>query len=208
MTTRATPGLDGVQVRGMTRSAFLLRGALAAGGLYGAGAVAPFVGRAFGAGGGGDIAILNFALTLEHVESDFYKKAVAVKGLPPELASVLHQISGHEDAHVQQLTQTIQQLGATPSPAPKTSFPALRGAAAVLRIAVALEDAGVGAYNGAAPRIQSPALLAAAGSIVHVEGRHAGALRELAGKFPAPGAFDKSLTQAEATAAVKPYVTG
>ena len=65
-----------------------------------------------------------------------------------------------------------------------------------------------GAYNGAAPRIQSPDLLAAAGSIVHVEGRHAGALRELAGKFPAPGAFDRSLTRAEATAAVKPYVTG
>jgi hypothetical protein len=53
-----------IEIQGMTRSAFLVRGALAAGGAYGAGAVAPMVSRALAAAGGGDVAIFNFALTL------------------------------------------------------------------------------------------------------------------------------------------------
>ena len=198
--------LRSIEIRGMTRSAFLVRGALAAGGLYGAGAVAPMVSRALAAGGGGDTAIFNFALTLEQLESAFYKKAVGVAGLGPAVKKALQEIASHEDAHVQQLTQTLQQLGATPAAAPKTSFPRLGGQRAVLKLAVALEDTGVGAYNGAAPLIQSPDLLAAAGSIVQVEGRHAGVLRELAGMAPAPGAFDRSLTQAQVLARVKRYV--
>src|SRR3989442_12773880 len=97
MATRPTPGLDGVQVRGMTRSAFLVRGTLTAGSLFGAGAVAPLVERALGAGGGGDVAILHFALTLQHAEADFFKKAMAVKGAPPPLSSALAQSSRHAD---------------------------------------------------------------------------------------------------------------
>ena len=198
--------LRSIEIRGMTRSAFLVRGALAAGGLYGAEAVAPLVGRALAAGGGGDAAIFNFALTLEQLESSFYKQALGVTGLSAEVKKALQEIASHEDAHVKQLTQTLQQLGATPAPAPKTSFPKLGGQRAVLKLAVALEDTGVGAYNGAAPLIQSPDLLNAAGSIVQVEGRHAGVLRELAGMAPAPGAFDKSFTQGEVLTRVKPFV--
>jgi rubrerythrin len=78
----------------------------------------------------------------------------------------------------------------------------------VLSLAIQLEETGVGAYNGAAPLIQSPDLLNAAGSIVQVEGRHAGALRELAGKDPAPAAFDRSLSKADVLKAVKPFVKG
>ncbi|MEA2398966.1 MAG: hypothetical protein QOK25_2522 [Thermoleophilaceae bacterium] len=197
-----------VEIHGMTRSAFLVRSALAAGGLYGAGAVAPVVSRALAAGGGGDVGVFKFALTLEQIESAFYKQALAVKGLSPEVKKVLQEIAAHEDAHVKQLTQTLQQLGASPAPAPKTSFPALGGQAAVLRLAVTLEDTGVGAYNGAAATIKSPDLLAAAGSIVQVEGRHAGAVRELAGRAPAPAAFDRALATGAVLARVKPFVKG
>jgi rubrerythrin len=194
-----------VEVQGLTRASFLVRGALATGGLFGAGAVAGVVDRALAAGGAGDVEILNFALALERVEGAFYKQALTVKGLSGDVKKALKEIAGHEAAHAEQLNQTLQQLGAPVAPAPKTSFPALGGQAAVLALAIKLEETGVGAYNGAAPRIQSPDLLGAVGSIVQVEGRHAGALRELAGKQPASAAFDKALSAAEATGALKPY---
>jgi rubrerythrin len=197
-----------IEVRGMTRSAFLARGAMATGALYGAGAVAPVVERALAAQGGGDLAILDFALTLESIEVAFTKEALKVKGLSGDVKKALQEIAEHELAHQKQLTQTLQQLGATPSPAPKTSFPSLGDQKAMLSLAVKLEETGVGAYNGAAPLIQSEDLLAAAGSIVQVEARHAGALRELAGQDPAPAAFDKALSRGEVLKAVKPFVKG
>jgi rubrerythrin len=197
-----------IDVRGITRSAFLVRGAFAAGGLYGAGAVAPVVERALAAGGGGDEAILNFALTLEHVEAAFYQRALAVRGVSGAVKRALREIAAHEAAHVQQLTLTLQQLGAQAAAAPRTSFPSLGSERAALSLAVKLEETGVGAYNGAAPLIQSPDLLGAAASIVNVEARHAGALRELAGMDPAPVSFDRSLSRAQVLAAVKPFVKG
>jgi rubrerythrin len=195
-----------VEVRGMTRSAFIARSAFAAGALYGAGAVAPVVERALAAEPAGDTAILDFALTLESIEVAFTAEALKVKGLSGAVKKALQEIAEHEQAHQKQLKQTLEQLGATASPAPKTSFPSLGGQDAMLSLAIQLEETGIGAYNGAAPLIQSPDLLAAAGSIVQVEARHAGALRELAGKDPAPAAFDKALSQDEVMAAVKPFL--
>ena len=194
------------ETRGTTRAAFLARVALVTGALCGAGAVAPLVERTLAATGGGDEAILGFALTLERIEAAFYTKAVAVRGLSPAVKKALQEISAHEAAHVKQLTQTLQQLGASAPPAPKTSFPALAGEAAVLGLAITLEETGVGAYNGAAPRLQSPDYLDAFGSIVQVEARHAGALRELAGRNPAPAAFDRALTGPQVLRAVRPFV--
>jgi rubrerythrin len=190
---------------GITRSQLIVRGALATGALYGAGAVAPFVERALAVGRGGDLAVVDFALTLERVEAAFYKKATATPGLPPDVKRLLAEIATHENDHVQQLTQTLQQVGATPGPAPKPSFPGLSGTSAVLGQAVTLEDTGVGAYNGAIPQLSSPDLRGDFGSIVQVEGRHAGALRERAGQPPAPAAFDRALTKPEVLAALRPY---
>jgi hypothetical protein len=61
----ANPELAACEIHGMTRASFILRGALAAGAVYGTASVAPFVSQALAAPGGGDAEILNFALTLE-----------------------------------------------------------------------------------------------------------------------------------------------
>jgi rubrerythrin len=195
-----------IEVGGITRGAFLVRTALTAGALYGAGAAGPALTRALGHGAngafsGGDVGIVNFALTLEKIEADFYKRALAVKGLKPGLTKLLQSIALNETEHVNALTQSLQLLGAKPGPPPKTKLPALKTQADVLRVAIQLEDTGVSAYNGAATQIQSADLLQVAASIAQVEGRHAGALREFAGQFPSAGPFDKVLSGAQADAA-------
>ena len=66
-----------------------------------------------------------------------------------------------------------------------------------LALASVLENTGVGAYNGAAPSLQSKQVLASAGSIVQIEARHAAAIDLLIGKSPTPNqGFDRPLTKA------------
>lgn len=193
-----------IHVAGLTRGAFIARTALAAGALY----AGPAVTRALAhskhsAFGGGDIGIANFALALERIESEFYEQALAAEGvLGAEARKLVEQIARHEDEHVKQLTQTIQQLGGKADPPVQATIPRLAGEDAVLRFAIELEDTGVGAYNGAASQIESKDLLQAAASIAQVEGRHAGALRELVGEAPTLRPFDKVLSGEEADDAV------
>jgi hypothetical protein len=76
-----------------------------------------------------------------------------------------------------------------------------------LSLAYVLENTGVGAYNGAGPSLKSKALLAAAGSIVQVEARHAAAIGLLTGMSVVPnGGFDKPLTKAEVLKAAGPLI--
>jgi rubrerythrin len=199
------PELEAVRVDGMTRSAFILRGALAAGAAYGLGAVAPFVGEALAVGAADDQQVLAFALTLEQVESAFYKAAASGAGLSGQAASLAKTFGAHEDEHVKALGQLIQQLGGKPAAAPKVQF-GLTDQASFLKLAVALEDLGVGAYNGAAPMLKTPDLLSALGSIVNTEARHSAALRALAGQDPAPAAFDKAVPADQVATTLKKYV--
>jgi hypothetical protein len=204
-TKPAVPELAGVEVHGMTRSAFILRSTLAAGAVYGLGAVTPFVGEALAQSGGGDVGIVNYALTLEYLETAFYERAP--KGLSSGVAAYVKQFGAEESQHVDALTAAVKQLGGTPAPKPTFGFPG-GGEAAFLKLAQTLEDTGVGAYNGAAPQIQSKEVLAAAGSIVQIEARHAAIIRVQRNQEPAPLAFDKPLTQTAVLAAVKPLITG
>jgi hypothetical protein len=199
----AAPALAGVEVHGMTRSAFILRGTLAAGAVYGLGSVTPFVGAALAQSGGGDIGIVNYALTLEYLETAFYRRAP--KGLSGEVAAYVERFGQEESQHVDALTATVKQLGGTPAPQPTFSFPG-GGESAFLKLAQTLEDTGVGAYNGAAPQIQSKEVLATAGSIVQVEARHAAIIRVQRSQEPAPLAFDQPLTQPSVQAAIGPLI--
>jgi len=202
----AVPELAAVEIHGMTRSAFMLKGALAAGAVYGASTVAPFVSSAMAQSGMGDVDIVNFALTLEYLETDFYTKALKL-GLSGEVMKLAKVIQGDETQHVDALAATVQKLGGTAAKKPTFSFPD-SDEKSFLKLAQVLEDTGVSAYNGAAPSIQSKEVLGAAGSIVQIEARHASLIRLQRSKPPAPLAFDKASMKADVLAAVKPFITG
>jgi Ferritin-like domain len=198
--------LAATEIHGMTRASFVLRGALGAAALYGVGSVAPFVSRAIAETGGGDAEIVNFALTLEYLEADFYNVKAKQVGLSGQARAYASQFGAEESEHVRALIGTVKQLGATPAKKPKFVFPAT-DESSFLALASVLENTGVGAYNGAAPSLKSKQVLTAAGSIVQVEARHAAAIDLLMGKTPTPDAgFDRPLNKSEVLAKAGPLI--
>jgi serine-rich repeat adhesion-like glycoprotein len=189
----------------ISRSEVILKGALAAGAVYGALAVGPFVGRALAMSESGDVGILNFALTLEYLEAAFYKEAKTRAKASGDLKSLIELIGRDEEEHVGALTETVKKLGGKPVAEPKFDFP-YSGTAGFLKLAQTFEDTGVSAYNGAAPKIKASEVLEAAGSIVQVEARHAAAIRLQNEEEPAPEAFDPALPEAKVLKAVEPFI--
>jgi rubrerythrin len=204
-----TPELTAVEViedsGDLSRSEVILKGALGVGAIYGALSVGPWVRRALASSGGGDIGILNFALTLEYLESTFYKEAKSRAKAKGELKQLIELIGKDEQQHVEALTGAIKKLGGKPVAEPKFNFE-YDDAAGFLKLAQTFEDTGVSAYNGAAPAIKSKEVLGAAGSIVQVEARHAAAIRLQNKEEPAPEAFDPALEEAEVLKAVEPFI--
>jgi serine-rich repeat adhesion-like glycoprotein len=205
----AHPELVGVEVvedsDDLSRSDVILKGALAAGAVYGTFMVGPYVRKALAMSGGGDVDILNFALTLEYLESTFYDEAKTRAKASGELKSLIGLLADDEKQHVEALTATIKKLGGKPVAEPKFDFP-YKNTAEFLKLAQTFEDTGVSAYNGAGPMIKSKEVLGAAGSIVQVEARHAAAIRLQNKEEPAPEAFDPSLDEAQVLKAVEPFI--
>jgi rubrerythrin len=201
------PELANIEVQGLTRESFIMRGAIAAGSVYGLSTVGPFVSQAL-AQGDGDVDILNFALTLEYLEAAFYTEALKqVSGLRSEVKELATTTRDDENEHVDAIAATVKKLGGKPAAKPGVDFgKAFASEKTFLTTAVVFEDLGVGAYNGAGPSIKSKEVLAAAGSIVQVEGRHAGAVRLLNGDKIAPSPFDKGIPMAEVLMKAKPFI--
>jgi rubrerythrin len=197
-----------ITVHGMTREAFLLRSTLAAGTAYGALSATPYIARALADSGGGDIDIVNYALTLEYLESEFYIAAVKqVKGLSDDELALAKELRDNELEHVDALAATVRKLDGKPAAKPTFDFGgAFASRDAFLKTANVLEDTGVSAYNGAATSIKSIEVLGAAGSIVQVEARHAALIRLARGKSPAPLAFDKASEMGAVLEAVQPFI--
>ena len=159
--------------------------------------------------GGGDLAIVQYALTLEHLETDFYN-AVLDSGVVKnkQLGETAKLIRDAEQAHVDTLMGVVKDLGGTPK-RPKTNFDAVLegGEQMVLETAATVENLGAAAYLGQAPRIQSKEILAAALSIHSVEARHASALNTVVGRSIVPdGAFAKPASMEEVLPQVKPFL--
>ncbi len=158
--------------------------------------------------GKGDIGILNYALTLEYIEDDFYSDVIKSGLFKGDQLALIQTFGKDEAAHVAALTQTVRKLGAKPAPKPKTKFP-LDDAQSVLELAATVENLGAAAYLGQAPRIKSDAVLAAALSIHAVEGRHAAALNTLTDQsFVPDGAFAKPADAATVLDSVQPFLVG
>jgi rubrerythrin len=158
----------------------------------------------------GDLAILNYALTLEYLESDFYNQVIKSGELKTKaVVEVAKTIAEDEMEHVQALTAAVKQLGGTPAAKPKTKFDSViqGGEKKILTTAAAVENLGASAYLGQAGRIKSKTVLAAALSIHSVEGRHAAVLNQVLGKsFVPDGAFAKPADMATVLKTVKPFI--
>jgi rubrerythrin len=181
-----------------SRRSFLRTSGIALGGAAVAGGLVP--GGALAATPKGDVAILNFALTLEYLESAFYASALEHAGLTGEFKRFATLVHGHERAHVEALRKA---LGSAAIKRPTFGFgSAVTSTAAFTATSIKLEDTGVQAYQGQAPFIKSDAVFKAAISIHPVEARHAAWIRNLAGQSPAPAAFNPALSKAAVLSAV------
>lgn len=132
--------------------------------------------------------VLNFALTLEYLEDDFYHTAVGSSNLiPRDTQGVFEQISKHESAHVALLKSV---LGGKAVAKPQFDFTAggafgdvFRNYQTFLAVSQALEDTGVRAYKGQAGNLKDNAkILTVALQIHSVEARHAAEVRRLRGE--------------------------
>jgi hypothetical protein len=158
--------------------------------------------------GKGDVGILNYALTLEYLETAFYADVVK-SGLFKGAEQVTIEKFGEEEKqHVEALTAAVKELGGKPAPEPKTKFP-LKNAKSVLELAGTVENLGAAAYLGQATNIQSPDVLASALAIHSVEGRHASALNTLLGETITPdGAFAIPADVKTVLKSVEPFIVG
>jgi rubrerythrin len=201
----------GEQARQWTRGTLLKRAGVGAGALAVSGAFAgglPSLARGAAGLPQSDVDILNFALTLEYLEQDFYAEAVAGGKLTGETKRFAGVVANHEHSHVVFLKKV---LGAKAVAKPKFDFQGTTTDQAKFeQTADVLENTGVHAYLGQVGNIKTKAVLAGAGSILPVEARHAAWIRDIrfsggssAPTTPAPAAFEEGDSKAKILAAVK-----
>jgi rubrerythrin len=176
-----------------------------------------------------DVAVVNYALTLEHLEYAFYRDGLEEFGdeefrtadalsnvddtLREDVPERLRTIRDHEEAHVDALSGTVEALqqsgrseNVTPVQEGEYDF-GYENPSEFLAVARDLENTGVAAYAGAAPIIKSNDVLAAAAGIHSVEARHAGLLNHVNGESPFPTAFDEAMSVNEVLSAIGGLVT-
>ena len=164
----------------------------------------------------GPVDVLNYALTLEHLEHAFYRDGLeeftaedfTAAGYAANVYEWFGIIRDHELEHVNVITQVITDLGGEPVAEAAYDF-GYTDLAGFIDVAQVLENTGVSAYQGAAQfLIDEDELLTAALTIHGVEARHAAYLNGLQGESPFPDAVNPTLTPDEVLAAAGPFIVG
>jgi rubrerythrin len=175
-----------------------------------------------------DVDILNYALVLERLEYEFYRRylnrynesqiegASIFNGFGNEVRSDIYdnlvEIRNHEKTHVQTLIKVIKSLGGKPvggsTLGGQTEYDfGVTSVKEFVATAQVLEDTGVMAYDGAIAYIHRAGLQTASATIATVEARHASYLRLLNGKVPFPKPFDKPKAPRDVCEMVDPFIT-
>ena len=206
------------EAAGATRADFIKRGGMAGAGFVAGGVL--FTGLVSPAEAAistrrrskaNDVKILNYALTLEYLESEFYKAANASGALTQPEVKLFASVTGqHEAAHVKALRQV---LGSKAVKKPRFDFgDTVTNQDKFKQTAQVLEDTGVAAYAGQGPNLLQRPVVVAALAIHSVEARHAAWIRFINSSggvsgtgvknYPAPKAFDAALSEKKVLAAV------
>jgi len=159
-----------------------------------------------------DVDILQYALTLEHLENAFYDGALSKfddaafkkAGFEPFVRKRFTMIAAHEKAHVDFLTMAI---GANATKACEYKFP-YTDPKSFAALSMVLEGVGVSAYLGAAQYITEKAYLTAAGSILTTESRHAAWVSSAVNKgAPWSGPLDTPLGLSQVYSLAAAFIT-
>jgi rubrerythrin len=169
-----------------------------------------------------DVPILNYALTLEHLENAFYRDGLETfadeelmeadalsafgETVRMEVPEYLRTVGAHEAAHVSAISDTIETLGGTPVEEAEYDF-GYETPTEFLAVGMALENTGVAAYAGAAPSVVNNDVLAAAAGIHSVEARHAAFLNLVNGAHPYPNGVDEAKSMEEVLEIAGGFVT-
>jgi rubrerythrin len=169
-----------------------------------------------------DVDILNYALVLERLEYEFYRRylekynerqiegAAIFDGFGNKVRSHIYEnlvrIRNHEKTHVQTLIKVIKSLGGKPVGDSEYNF-GVNSVKEFVATAQVLEDTGVMAYDGAIAYIHRPGLQTAGATIATVEARHASYLRLLNGEVPFPEPFDDPKAPRRVCEMVDPFIT-
>jgi len=175
-----------------------------------------------------DVDILNYALVLERLEYEFYRRylekynerqiegASIFDGFGNKVRSHIYEnlvrIRNHEKTHVLTLISVIKSLGGKPvggsTLGGQTEYNfGVKSVKDFVATAQVLEDTGVMAYDGAIAYIHRAGLQTASATIATVEARHASYLRLLNGEVPFPAPFDKPKAPQQVCEAVDPFIT-
>jgi rubrerythrin len=173
-------------------------------------------------GGVSDVDILNYALVLERLEYEFYRRYLQrfseqkiegdaiFDGFGNKVRSQIYEnlvrIRNHEKTHVQTLIKVIKSLGGHPVGDSEYDF-GVKSVAEFVATAQVLEDTGVMAYDGAIAYIHRAGLQTAGATIATVEARHASYLRLLNGEVPFPEPFDEPKAPRRVCEMVDPFIT-
>jgi rubrerythrin len=160
-----------------------------------------------------DVDVLNYALTLEYLEAEFYRQGNGAGLVSGKEAKYLRQVQVDEESHVATIRSTIMDLGGSPVAAPGVDFgESFADRESFLTTAHVFENTGVSAYLGAAGYIKDKGILQAAAGIFGVEARHAAILGNLldleaeGGVYM--GAVETPKTKAQILEAVTPFLAG